>query len=129
VLDALGVTDGGAGDTFFFGAAVIGPDGKFQPAGGRRVVDGVDTDSAADWVIADSSLSVPSDQGGNNPTAGTGDDPDDPGGDIASVSIPEIQGADHESPYAGQKVETAGVVTAVPHSRRLSSLETAAAYL
>jgi hypothetical protein len=53
VLDAVGITDGGAGDTFFFGASVIGPDGSFFPAGVRRVTDGVDTDIAADWVISD----------------------------------------------------------------------------
>ena len=66
VLDAVGITDGGAGDTFFFGAPVIGPDGTFFPAGVRRVTDGADTDTTADWVISDFNLGP-----ANTPTAGT----------------------------------------------------------
>ena len=66
VLDTVALTDGDPGDTFFFGAPVIGPDGPFFPAGARRVADGVDTDTVADWVISDFSL-----PGGNSPTAGT----------------------------------------------------------
>ncbi|MBK1704696.1 endonuclease/exonuclease/phosphatase family protein [Halochromatium glycolicum] len=103
VLDALGVFDGDAGDAFFFGAPVIGPDGRFLPAGGRRAADGIDTDTATDWVLADFFLT------NNFPTAGTGD----LGGNIASASIPEIQGAGHSSPFAGEEVTTDGVVTAV----------------
>lgn len=53
VLDAVGVTDGDAGDSFFFGAPVVGPDGNFLPAGVRRISDGVDTGSAADWAFSD----------------------------------------------------------------------------
>jgi len=64
VLDAVGITDAAA-STFFFGAPVIGPDGAFFPAGGRRVTDGVDTDTAADWVISDFNLGP-----ANTPTAG-----------------------------------------------------------
>lgn len=103
VLDALGVSDGEADSFFAFGAPVIGPDGSFLPAGARRAVDGVDTDSAADWVFADFFLT------NNFPTAGTGDS----GGEIASASIPEIQGAGHTSPFVGQEITTNGVVTAV----------------
>lgn len=102
VIDALGVTDGEADSFFAFGAPVIGPDGSFLPAGARRAVDGVDTDTAADWMFADFFLSD------NTPTAGTGDF----GGEIVSASIPEIQGAGHSSPFAGQEVTTEGVVTA-----------------
>jgi hypothetical protein len=69
VRDALGLTDGGAGDTFYFGAPVFGPDGEFFPAGARRVTDGVDTDTVADWELADFSLSSPTSP--NTPTAGT----------------------------------------------------------
>ncbi len=103
VLDALGVTDGEADSFFAFGAPVIGPDGSFLPAGGRRAIDGVDTNTAADWVFADFFLT------NNFPTCGTGD----PGIEIASASIPEIQGAGHMSPFVGQEVTTNGVVTAV----------------
>jgi predicted extracellular nuclease len=102
-LDALGVTDGEPVTSFAFDAPVIGPDGSFLPAGGRRTVDGIDTDTAADWVLADFFLTD------NFPMAGTGDT----GGEIASASIMAIQGAGHTSPYLGQEVATGGVVTAV----------------
>ena len=68
-LDALGLKHPNAdadGDQFFLGATVIGPDGPFFPAGARRVMDGVDTNSAADWVLA--SFNLP---GANTPTPGT----------------------------------------------------------
>jgi predicted extracellular nuclease len=68
VLDTVGITDATA-STFFFGAPVVGPDGTFFPAGVRRVTDGVDTDTAADWVIADFDLGP-----ANTPTAGTSAD-------------------------------------------------------
>ncbi len=68
VLDALGITDATA-STFFFGAPVVGPDGTFFPAGARRVTDGVDTDTAGDWVISDFNLGA-----ANTPTAGTAGD-------------------------------------------------------
>ncbi len=103
VLDALGVSDGEDSDSFFFGAPVIGPDGSFLPAGGRRVADGVDTDTAVDWVIADFFLSD-----ANTPTASG-----ESGCSVASVTIPEIQGIGHTSPLLGQQVETSGIVTAV----------------
>ena len=70
VLDAIGVTDGDAGDSFFLGAPVVGPDGSFLPAGVRRMTDGLDTDMVSDFVIADFSLGPD-----NTPTAGTDDDP------------------------------------------------------
>lgn len=133
VLDALGVTDGGATDSFFFGAPVIGPDGPFLPAGGRRVTDGVDTDTAADWVISDFGLGP-----ANTPTAGTGLGSGNGGGTGGSgdiIPIYDIQGASHVSPFVladgqtvadffanlpantfsitGDTVTTQGVVTAV----------------
>ena len=51
--------------TFFFGAPVFGPDGTFYPAGVRRIADGVDTDTVADWALADFDLGT-----ANTPTAG-----------------------------------------------------------
>ena len=68
VLDSVGITDATA-STFFFGAPVVGPDGSFFPAGVRRVTDGVDTDTAADWVISDFNLGS-----ANTPTAGASAD-------------------------------------------------------
>jgi uncharacterized protein len=64
-LDAVGIADATA-STFFFDAPLVGPDGSFFPAGVRRVSDGVDTDTAADWVISDFNLGP-----ANTPTAGT----------------------------------------------------------
>jgi len=66
VIDAVALTDGDAGDLPFLGAPELGPDGPFFPAGARRIVDGFDTDTAADWVLADFNLGPD-----NTPTAGT----------------------------------------------------------
>ncbi|HEX6230156.1 MAG TPA: hypothetical protein VF029_00410 [Actinomycetota bacterium] len=101
VRDAVALTDGDAGDTFFFGAPVIGPDGPFFPAGARRVTDGVDTDAAADWVIGDFGLGT-----ANTPTGGGLD-----GCAPIPLTIPEIQGDAQFSIYAGEVVTTTGVVT------------------
>lgn len=114
VLDAVGVTDGGPEDTFFFGAPVIGPDGSFLPAGVGRIVDGVDTDTAADWQILNFNNETP-----NDPTFGeaapvplvinevlgstTGPDSEyielfgTPGASLAGLSIIVIEG-DNGSP-------------------------------
>lgn len=102
VRDAVGLTDGGAGDIIHFGAPVIGPDGPFFPAGARRVSDGVDTDTAADWVISDFNLGA-----ANTPTAGDAPPPPPP----TSATIMEIQGSGQFSPLNGERVETTGVVT------------------
>ncbi len=66
VVDSLGLNDGGFTETFFWGAPVFGPDDAFLPAGARRVTDGVDTDAASDWVVADDHLGP-----ANTPTAAT----------------------------------------------------------
>ncbi|NEQ72488.1 MAG: type I secretion C-terminal target domain-containing protein [Okeania sp. SIO2C9] len=106
VLDTVALTDGDAGDTFFFDAPVIGPDGPFLPAGARRVTDGVDTDTVSDFVISDFFLGPD-----NTPTAGTFDNG---GGEEPTLTpIYEIQGAAHTSALEGQTVTTTGIVTAV----------------
>ncbi|GGA29480.1 endonuclease/exonuclease/phosphatase family protein [Okeania sp. KiyG1] len=106
VLDTVALTDGDAGDTFFFDAPVIGPDGPFLPAGARRVSDGVDTDTVSDFVISDFFLGADS-----TPTAGTFDNG---GGEEPTLTpIYDIQGAGHTSTLEGQAVTTTGIVTAV----------------
>ncbi|HET7738368.1 MAG TPA: endonuclease/exonuclease/phosphatase family protein [Tepidiformaceae bacterium] len=100
VRDSIAFTDGGVGDTFYLGAPVFGPDGTFLPAGARRLVDGVDTDVAADWVLADFNHTT------NTPTAAPPPVP-------TALEIEEIQGAAHTSPYDGELVETSGLVTAI----------------
>ena len=66
VLDAVALTDAGPTDRWFWSAPVIGPDDGFLPGGVRRMTDGVDTDTAADWVFADDLLGP-----ANTPTAAT----------------------------------------------------------
>lgn len=109
VRDALGLTDGDDGDSFFFDASVLGPDGIYFPAGAGRLADGVDTDTAADWAFADFNLGS-----GNTPTGGGFDGC----GGQPWVAICEIQGAmaDHRSPYEGQQVTTRGIVTVVMYN-------------
>lgn len=99
VIDSVGITDGGAGDTFFFGAPVVGPDGTFFPAGVERLSPGVDTNTAADFELAVFNLGP-----GNTPTAASGVVPP------VLVSIPQIQGPGTSSPYDGVRVQTTGVV-------------------
>ena len=107
VVDAVAFTDpANVGSVFPFNPPVVGPDGTFPPAGGRRLEDGVDTDSAADWTIGNFFLSED-----NTPTSSTTGD--DTGGDVVDATIPEIQGAGLVSDFVGQSVRTVGIVTAV----------------
>ena len=108
VLSSVALNDGGAGDVFFFGAPVIGPDGSFFPAGARRLVDGVDTGTAADWAISDFFL-----PGANNPVGGGLD-----GCAPLVVTVPKIQGSGQFSPFEGEIVETTGVVTLITANGR-----------
>ncbi|MDH5605659.1 MAG: hypothetical protein OEY93_02115 [Anaerolineae bacterium] len=101
VLDAVALDRGHTGDVFYFGAPVIGPDGSYFPAGARRAVDGIDTDTAADWVISNFNLGPD-----NTPTAGDTPPPPPP----PVVTIMEIQGSGQFSGYDSVKVETSGVV-------------------
>lgn len=108
VRDAVALTDGGAGDTFYFAAPVIGPDGSFFPAGARRVTDGVDTDTSGDWIISDFFLGS-----ANTPTSGDFD-----GCAPIPATIPEIQGDGQRSPFEGEVVTTQGVVTLISANGR-----------
>ena len=72
VLSAIALKDENAdddGDEFFFDAPVLGPapvgDTFDFPAGARRLEDGVDTGTVADWEFADYRL-----PGDNTPTGG-----------------------------------------------------------
>ena len=103
VVDAVAITEGTG--TFFFGAPVIGPDGTFLPAGARRVVDGVDTDTAADWVIADFFLGPD-----NTPTAGSGLAPPSPCIAEGFELIHTIQGSGDASECVGDTVTIEGIV-------------------
>ena len=101
VLDAIGLSDGGAGDRFFFGAPVIGPDGRFMPAGARRGAKRVEAEGAVGFALADFDLGP-----ANTPTAGHG-----VRAEPLVATVMAIQGAGPVSPLAGQLVETTGIVT------------------
>jgi predicted extracellular nuclease len=103
VRSAIALSDGDPDDEFFFDAPVIGPDGDFFPAGARRLTDGVDTGSVADWEFADFFL-----PGNNSPTGGGLN-----GCETLELTISEVQGAGHVSPYVGSIVATGGIVTAI----------------
>lgn len=116
-VDSVGVTDGGVGDSFF-SAPVVGPDGAFLPAGVGRIVDGVDTDTSADFRLLDFNLSPAI----NTPQAGTFT-----GTPVTEVKIHEVQGetnladetlvgvpgAADESPLLGSVVRVQAIVTQV----------------
>jgi predicted extracellular nuclease len=103
VIDSVALREGDSG-TYFFDAPVVGPDGRFLPAGVRRVVDGADTDTAADFAIADFFLGD-----ANTPTPGGATEPPT----VLLTSIMQIQGKGHTSALVGERVTTTGIVTAV----------------
>lgn len=114
VLDAVGVSDGGPTDSFFFGAPVIGPDGTFLPAGGYRLTDGVDTDTVADWGLTNFFNASPP----NSPTAGRIPPPPFECGAGTLTAIHDVQGNGVASPLEGQTVRVQGVVTLVTPALR-----------
>ncbi len=80
VRDVVGLQDPGFSETFFWGAPVFGPIEGFLPSGARRATDGLDTDTAADWLEADHDLGA-----ANTPTSATPwVDPGPPPGDEPS---------------------------------------------
>ena len=92
-VDVVAFTDpSNVGSTFPFDAPVVGPDGTFPPAGGSRVEDGVDTDSAADWALRSFGL------GDITPTSSTSGAA---GGVATEATISEIQGAGRSSDFGG----------------------------
>ncbi|WP_211276932.1 ExeM/NucH family extracellular endonuclease, partial [Tamilnaduibacter salinus] len=111
VIDALALNDGDSGDSFFFDAPVIGPDGPYFPAGASRNVDGLDSDSASDFSIASFSL-----DGSHSPmSSGTDGGDGDGGGSVASCGDPAeaiwaIQGSGATSPQEGQARTVEGIV-------------------
>ena len=120
VVDAVAVNDGGAGD-LTYGTPVLGVgyDGlAFAPGGASRIPDGVDTDTAADWVRNDFDLAgIP----GFTGTPVEGEALNTPGAPNALVEPPppaavlisEIQGSGAESPVVGEARTVEAVVTAV----------------
>ena len=123
VVDAVAVTDGGAGD-LTYGVPVLGPnyDGvsSFAPGGASRIPDGIDTDTAADWVRNDFDLAgiagftgtIQDGEAYNTPGASNEvfvPPPTGNCGDPATL-IHDIQGSGDTSPLAGTEVQIEGVV-------------------
>ncbi|WP_243075893.1 ExeM/NucH family extracellular endonuclease [Microbacterium sp. SS28] len=128
VVDAIAISDGGAGDRAYGGVALTASfDGvTFLPGGASRIPDGTDTDSVADWVRNDFDLAgIPNIAGTpdfgeafNTPGAANAlvPKPDAPAGDAdctsTSVTIGSVQGAGAASPAAGSVVRIQGTVVA-----------------
>lgn len=122
VVDAVAVNDGGAADRAY-GAPVLGLnyDGvsSFAPGGASRIPDGVDTDTAGDWVRNDFDLAgIP----GFTGTLGVGEALNTPGApNVAYAPPPEacgdpytaisaVQGNGATSPFDGIEVAIEGIV-------------------
>src|SRR5262245_26385398 len=96
VLDSVALfKSSAAGNEKVYSSTVVGPDGAFVPGHAYRLPDGTGA-----WRIG--------------PFAGGEDSPGTANKlTVATVlSIPQIQGAGHTSPYAGTKARTTGIVCA-----------------
>ena len=132
ITDSVAVTDSNAvanGDITYSSTVLdAGFDGGvFDVGGASRIPNGIDTDTAADWVRNDffgeglpGLFNVAADEeavntpGALNALGADVDDPDEPDPvEPPLVRIYDIQGAGHISTFIGQTVSTLGVVTAV----------------
>lgn len=126
VVDAVAVTDGGAGDRTYGGVTLTpGYDGQsFAPGGASRIPDGTDTDATGDWVRNDFDLagipgfggSLVAGEAQNTPGAvnatftDPGPQPGEADCDAETVAIGAVQGSGATSPLNGQVVRVEGVV-------------------
>ncbi|WP_299391708.1 5'-nucleotidase C-terminal domain-containing protein [Pelagibius sp.] len=108
IIDSVAVSDGDGGDQTYADPVLAGVDGA------SRIPDGTDTDTADDWVENEfTSPSAPS-------NAAPGEAINTPGSEnmveeepVQAVTIMEIQGAGHTSPFENQVVTTTGIVIAL----------------
>lgn len=112
-ISAIAFSDGGVQDQFYFNATVLTtPTG--MPAGANRLNRREDNKNGAQWRLLPRRLGEL-----NTPQGG------DLNGCIPrALSIAEIQGAGHTSPYSGEWVKTRGVVTQVSQNAKVFWLQT-----
>ncbi|MFE4106253.1 endonuclease/exonuclease/phosphatase family protein [Almyronema epifaneia] len=123
LVDSVAVSDGGSDDRTYAAATLIpGFDGlnDFTVGGASRIPNGVDTDTANDWVRNDFELAGID---GNVGTPEIGEAFNTPRAENAVVAetdlipitaaIYDIQGAAQVSALVGERVLTSGIVTAV----------------
>ena len=104
IIDSIALVETPTSGDKFYGDTTIGPDGTFVPGHIYR-----QQDITGAWTIGSF------DPNGGLDTPGYANDSDTPPPPpIAEfITIPEIQGLSHQSPYKGQKIQTKGIVTAI----------------
>ena len=123
IVDSVAVNDGDSGDLSYAQTELSSgfDGGSFTVGGASRLPDGTDSDSPSDWVRNDFDLAGID---GFTGTPAEGEALNTPGAANAAadeqeptppsvLTIPQIQGAGHQSAYAGQTVVTTGIVTAL----------------
>ncbi|MFC6488846.1 choice-of-anchor I family protein [Nitratireductor sp. GCM10026969] len=101
VTDSVALVEDPAGGEQVYSAARVGPDGSFVPGHVYRSPDGT-----GDWQIGSFSPLGQDDTPGAANGAGSPVEPTD-------LTISQIQGAGHRSPYEGSFVRSSGIVTAI----------------
>jgi predicted extracellular nuclease/2',3'-cyclic-nucleotide 2'-phosphodiesterase (5'-nucleotidase family) len=99
LVDSVALVGGDPNATY--SEETAGPDGPFLPAHAYRSPDGTGA-----WVVGQF------DPDGGDDTAGS-ENPDASPVVPTDATIPEIQGAQHRSPFEGNLVRTTGIVTAI----------------
>ncbi len=103
IVDSISLIESVNSGDKVYSTTKIGPDGFFVPAHVYRK-----TDSTGSWLIGKFDPVLGNDTPG---TSNSGDTP--PPVTTEFITISDIQGLTHLSPYNGQKVKTTGAVTAI----------------
>ncbi|WP_370325670.1 ExeM/NucH family extracellular endonuclease [Euzebya sp.] len=128
IVDSVAVDDGGSGDVSYSSAVLEAEyDGlPFAPGGASRIPDGVDTDSAEDWVRNDFDLAGIEGNPGSPVPGEAYNTPGEPnevveedggGGEDPLEGTPalihEVQGDGADAALFGATVEVSGIVTSL----------------
>ncbi len=103
-IDAVALIETPAAGDKVYASVTVGPDGTFVPG---HVYRG--PNETGNWLIG----AFDPAGGGDTPGLANGSDPRP---DAEFRSVPQLQGAGHQSPYLGNLVKTAGVVTALENN-------------